>query len=126
MQKRHLASVEVRATFFSDQADPAPLLPAHATDTEQLVTQPARAGYLPAAQGALELPAGDLGEQCHRQAVLYHPTLRLQVFLEIDVLEVGAEVLFLVYRSFAGYVSQKPAKGIVGGDAVGLERYCLS
>jgi hypothetical protein len=34
--------------------------------------------------------------------------LRVEVFLEIDVLEVGAVVLYFVYRSFASYVRQKP------------------
>jgi len=72
---------------------PPPLLLAHATHAKQLVAQPDPAGYLPASEGALELPTGILGQQRHRKWAPYHATLSVEVFLEIHVLEVGAPLL---------------------------------
>jgi hypothetical protein len=49
--------------------------------------------------------------------------LRVEVFLEIDVLEVGTEVRFVVYWTFTSHVRQKPTQGIIGGNTIGLKRH---
>jgi hypothetical protein len=76
-----------------------------------------------ASHGALDLPFGHLGEEYYRRAVAYHPALCVEDFLEADVLEVGTEVLFVVYRTFTNHVRQKPTQRIIGGNTVGLKRH---
>src|SRR5918993_258144 len=90
LEQRHLVRVEIGAAALAQQAERAPLLPAHGTESNQVESEPERADDLPPASGPLELAPGHVREQCHRNPVLDHPPLLVPLFLEEDVLKVGA------------------------------------